>query len=185
MFLSNDDYQIEIIKDNQYTLFSSDNKFYDDVIQMADYTRNDYICVYCVCIYSDMGEHKIALIGRGFGSIENSAVLKDNVLVILIDDYLVFFNLISKRLEKKIKIIDFGTGIELYSFEDGFIVNVETEIINVDKFGNKIWSFSGRDIWVTENGGSSINILGDTILLKNFEGQTYLLDRFGKEITNT
>lgn len=37
MILSNKNFEIEITKDRQYTLFSSDNKFYNQAILMEDY----------------------------------------------------------------------------------------------------------------------------------------------------
>lgn len=49
-------------------------------------------------------------------------------------------------------------------------VHGEIEIVKVNKFGSKIWSFSGRDIWVRPNGESSVSILEDSILLTDFEG---------------
>jgi len=182
LILLNESYEIEITKDTQYTLFSTDNKFYNHAFQMEEYTRNDYVSAYSVSVHSLITDYKIAIIGRGYGSIENCAVLEGDRLVILIDDYLVSFDLITQNLEWKIKVIDFGTGIEIYAFDNGYIVNGEVDIIKVDKLGNKIWSFSGRDIWVRPNGESSTNIQIGSLLLIDFEGYEYLLDKWGKEI---
>lgn len=183
MILSNESYEIEITKDNQYTLFSADNKSYNHVFKMERYIRNDYVSAYSVSVSSSAIDYRIAIIGRGYGSVENCAVLEDDRLVILIDNYMAFFDLITQNLELKIKVIDFGTGIELYPFDDGYIVNGEVDVIKVDKLGNKIWSFSGRDIWVRPNGESSISIQRDSLLLTDFEGYEYHLDKWGKEIS--
>lgn len=183
MILSNENYEIEITKDNQYNLISTDNKFYNHVFQMEEFTRDDYISTFSVSVRSLVVNYKIAIIGRAYGSVENCAVLEGDRLVILIDDYMVFLDLPTKKLELKIKLIDFGTGIEIYAFDNGYIVNGEVDIIKVDKLGNKVWEFSGRDIWVRPNGESSINIQGDRILLVDFEGYQYYLDKWGKEIS--
>lgn len=182
MILSNESYEIKIIKDSQYTIWSTDNKLYNYVFQMEDYSRNDFISAYEVSICSLKTDYKIAFIGRPYGGIENCAVLEEDRLVILVDDYMVFFNLFTQKLELKTKIIDFGTGIELYAFADGYIVNGEVDVIKVDKSGNKTWSFSGRDIWVRPNGESSINIQRDILSLIDFEGYEYHLNKWGKEI---
>ena len=184
LILSNESYEIDITKDNQYTLFSVDNKFYNHVFQIEEYSRNDYVYAYSVLVRSLVIEYKIAFIGRGYGSVENCAVLEDNTLVILIDNYLVFIDLITQNLLLKIKVIDFGTGIEIYAFDDGYIVNGEVDIIKVDKLGNKIWSFSGGDVWVRPDGESSISIQRDKLLLTDFEGYEYHLNRLGKEISD-
>ncbi|AJA47002.1 hypothetical protein CPAST_c09020 [Clostridium pasteurianum DSM 525 = ATCC 6013] len=182
MILSNKDFQIEITKDTQYTLFSTDNKFYNHIIQMEKYNRNDFVCVYCIFVHSLTADYSVAIIGRAYGNVKNCAVLENNIIIILIDNYVVFFDLIDEKLEKKIRVLDFGTGIEIYPFDDGYIVNGEIDIIKVDKSGSKIWNFSGRDIWVRPNGESSINILRDRLLLTDFEGYTYHLNKLGKLI---
>lgn len=182
MILSNKSYVIEITKDTEYTLFSTDNKFYNHVVQIEKYSRNDFVCAYSVSVHNTIADYKIAIIGSAYGSVENCAVLEDNRLAILIDDYMVFFDLITQNLELKIKVLDFGTGIELYAFDDGYIVNGEVDIIKVDKLGNRSWNFSGRDIWVRPDGKPSINILGDSLLLTDFQGYNYHLDKLGKEI---
>lgn len=183
MILSNESYEIEITKDSQYTLFSTDNKFYNHIFQMEEYTRNDYVSAYSVSVRSLITDYKIAIIGRAYGSVENCAVLEGDRLVILIDNYMVFFDLITQNIELRVKVIDLGTGIEIYAFDNGYIVNGEVDIIKVDKLGNKIWSFSGRDVWARSNGESSINIQRDRLLLTDFEGCKYHLDKWGKEIS--
>ncbi|WP_042333702.1 hypothetical protein [Desulfosporosinus meridiei] len=71
-------------------------------------------------------------------------------------------------------ILSFGTGIEIYPFDDGYIVNGEIDIIKVDKFVNKVWDFSGRDIWVRPNSESSIKILDDSLFLTDWEERAIL-----------
>ena len=185
MRLSNHNYEIQITKDRQYTIFSTDDRFYDIIIETEGYNRNDFICAYSVSIQDSLRDrdYKVAIIGRAYGSVENSAVLEENRLVVLVDNYLVFFDLTAQQLENKILILDFGTGIEIYPFDEGYIVNGETDIIKVDKFGNKVWDFSGRDIWVRPNGEPSIKILGDSLLLTDWEGNKYHLDKLGREIS--
>lgn len=95
MILSNQNYEVEIIKDRQYTLFSTDNKLYDVIIETEGYSRNDFICAYSVSVRGLMVDYKVAIIGRAYGKVENCAVLEDNGLVILIDNYLVFFDLMA------------------------------------------------------------------------------------------
>lgn len=183
MILSNENYKVEITKDRQYTLFSTDNKFYDIIIETEGYSRNDFICAYCVSVQGVMVNYKVAIIARVYGSVGNCAVLEENRLVVLVDNYLVFFDLMAQLLEKKVLILDFGTGIEMYPFDDGYIVNGEIDIIKVNRFGNKVWDFSGRDIWVRPDGESSIKIFGNSLLLTDWEGFKYQLDRWGKEIS--
>jgi hypothetical protein len=149
---------------------------------MEEYTKNDYVSAYIISVHSLITDYKIAIIGSAFGIIENCAVLEADSLVILIDSYMVFFNLITRILELKKEVIDFSTGIGIYAFDNGYIVHGEVDIIKVDKLGNKIWSFCGRDIWTRPNGEQSIIIQKDRLSLTDFEGSKYYLDSWGNEI---
>lgn len=171
-----------INKDNQYTLFSTDNKSYDNPVLLENYSRNDFVCAYNISIDSHVSNYIVTVIGRAYGNVENCAVLKENRLVVLIDDFIVFINLITHQIELSKKLFDFGTGIELYTFNDGYIVNAEVDLLYLDRYANLIWTFCGRDIWVRPTNESSIKIIDNTLLLTDFAGYQYCLDKSGNEI---
>lgn len=182
MLLSNTMYEIVISKDNQFTLFSMDNTFYDNVIQLENYTRNDFVCAYNISVTSLMKDYMITIIGRAYGNIYSCAILEENSLVVLIDDHLVKINIFSGQIEWGIKIFEFGTGVEMYSFNNGYLVNSEVDIMYFNKDGQLRWTFSGRDIFVRPIDKSSIEILNNHILLTDFSGYKYQLDIHGMEI---
>jgi hypothetical protein len=182
MVLANNRFTVEVKRDTQYTLFSTDNQYYDYIINTEDYSRNDYICVYCITVNNNTDSYKIAIIARGYGQFDNCAILDEDRLVVLADNYMVLFNLSTRKLDNMKEVIDFGTGMEIYTFDGGYIINGEIDIIKVDKSGNKIWSFSGRDIWVTLNGEDALQINGNKLILTDFNGDTYKIDKYGKEI---
>lgn len=182
MILVNEKFTVEVKKDTQYTLFSTDNQYYDYIINTEDYSRNDYICAYCITVNNNIDIYKIAIIARGYGKVDKCAILEEDRLVVLADNYIVFFNLSTRKLGNMKEVIDFGTGMEIYTFDGGYIINGELDIIKVDKSGNKIWSFSGRDIWVTLNGEDAIQIDGNKLILTDFNGDAYKVDKHGKEI---
>lgn len=183
MIISNNEYVIDISKDNENINNSTYKNFYDQVFYMEDYREFDLLSSYIISIHSSQANYKIAFIGSAYGGIDNCAVLEDSRLIILVDDYIVFYDLIYKSMIMKIKVIDFGSGLEMYPFDDGYIINGEVDIIKIDKLGNRVWSFSGRDIWARPSGESSINISEDSIFLTDFEGFNYHLDKWGKELS--
>lgn len=69
MILLNDKFTVEIEKDTQYTLFSTDNQYYDYIINTEDYSRNDYVYVYCITINNNTDSYKIAIIARVYGQL--------------------------------------------------------------------------------------------------------------------
>ncbi len=183
MEISNESYFITGMKDINYTINSADNKYYDYVFFMEEYKSFDCYGTYEVVVETLVEKYTVAFVGRNYGCITNSSVLDGDVLTILIDDYIVKFDLILKDIIFKKKIIDFGTGIEMYAFDNGYIINCELAIIKIDNLGNKIWSVSGRDIWVRLNGESSIKIVGDNIELVDFEENKYFINKFGEYIS--
>ena len=182
MVLSDERFQVTIEKDTQYSLFSTDNRKYDHTYFLEEYSRNDFFSAYSISIISKTECALIVVVGRAFGCIENCAVLENDRLVVLVDNYLAFINLINYQLMDKIKIIDFGTGIEIHSFDNGYVVNSELDIIKINKHGIKEWSFSGRDIWVTPNGERSLIITSDKLCLTDWYGNKYLVNKDGDEI---
>ena len=178
---------IRCTKDSSFSLLSSDNKTYDAVFYMEEYTRNDLVCAYEITIQSNYDAYDddkkcIALIGRMYGNISHCTVIVNNNLAILVDDYLAIVDLDNLMLISKVNIISFGTGIALYHFDNGLLVHGEIEIIKTDYAGNKEWSFSGRDIWVTMDGTDALRIVGNNIHLRDFYGDIYILNSHGEEI---
>lgn len=182
MILTNEYCQVIIEKDTQYSLFSTDNKAYDYTCFLEDYTPNDFFSAYSISITADFGCYTVAVIGRAFGSIENCAVLEKEMLVVLVDNYLVFYNVSERQFVNKIKVIDLGTGLEIYPFDSGYVINSEVDIIKVNKLGKKEWTFSGRDIWVNLNGERPMKIIDDKLYLQDFNGYQYCVNKNGKEI---
>jgi len=178
---------ISCAKDSSFSPFSSDNKPYDAVFYMEEYTRNDLVCAYEITIQSncdafDDNKKCIALIGRMYGDTSHCTFITNNILYILVDDYLAIVDLDSLTLISKVNIISSGTGIALYDFDNGLLVHGEIEIIKTDYAGNKEWSFSGRDIWVTMDGTDALRIVGNNIHLRDFYGDIYILNSHGEEI---
>ena len=176
---------VRVEKDHQFTPFSSDNKPYDAVYFMEDYTRSSHICAYEITIqFNNETEttKRLALIGRIYGGILDCAVVVDSRLFVLVDDYLAYIDLSNLALVFKTKIFSFGTGIALYNFDGGLLVHGEIDIVKTDYEGKIEWTFSGRDIWVAMDGTDALRIEGNTIYLKDFNGDSYVLDRNGKEI---
>lgn len=174
-------------KDSSFSPHSNDNKPYKAVYYMEECTRNDIVCAYEVTIQNkgdtfDENEKNIAFIGRIYGNTSHCTVIINNKLAVLVDNYLSIVDLDSLKLIKKVKIISFGTGIALYDFDDGLLVHGEIDIIKTDYEGNKMWSFSARDIWVTMDGTAALRIVGDKIYLKDFFGATYILNNQGEEL---
>ena len=68
-------------------------------------------------------------------------------------------------------------------FKNGYVVYGELDILKLSPTFDIEWSFSGEDIFVSQDGSMPFQIANDTIYLSDWNGRKYTIDRYGKEIT--
>ncbi|MGD1843941.1 MAG: hypothetical protein ACFB10_00930 [Salibacteraceae bacterium] len=76
--------------------------------------------------------------------------------------------------------VDEATCFEIFPFDGGIITHGELEIAKLDFDGNKKWSFSGSDIFVSPDGAGVFRIANHQITVKDWEGFEYILDAKGR-----
>lgn len=80
------------------------------------------------------------------------------------------------------KDFDAFSNFHLHKLEDDFIIHGELEIFRINKEGEILWRFGGRDIWVSIDGKVECSIKDNKIILFDFESNEYVLDFEGKEL---
>ena len=76
-----------------------------------------------------------------------------------------------------------GGLMGICAIEGGFILHGETELFRYDQQLNRIWSFSGRDIFAALDGKKAFWIEKDTIHCRDWLGWHYVLNFDGKLIS--
>lgn len=186
MFIENEFYKVRISKDETFTLNSTDNKPYDYVFNPSDMSRHDYLYIKTLSIsiaYANKNKN-IALIGSMYGAVQDIAILEKSDLIILMNTTLTCIDCQNLSLKFHKAIADGGIYYSIYKYDNGFVVFGELDIIKLSYAFDKEWSFSGADIFVTQDGSSPFSIENDIIHLSDWNGRHYLVDGFGKEITN-
>ncbi|MCQ6957984.1 hypothetical protein [Mucilaginibacter aquariorum] len=112
-----------------------------------------------------------------------SYVIKNDIIFLCCGRHVYALDIPVLQL-KWFKELDPATCIEIYSFEDGFIIHGEISISRVTLAGEIKWEFSARDIFVNLNGHKEFEITGGQIKLVDFENYEYILDANGKVITD-
>lgn len=74
------------------------------------------------------------------------------------------------------------TYINAYEWNDLYIVHGEISIYCFNSECEKVWEFSGRDIWVTNDGSEAVSFIDDYIVLRDRLGYTYKIDACGLEV---
>ena len=182
MELMNERCVVQITADTMYTVQSADNKRYDAELNPDDYKRGD--SYKALAIHADLlsKEISIVLVGDFYSYDANCAVLNDTVLTVLQGSAISQIELStgSLRLHKRIECC--GCTFGLYSIPGGFIIWGETEIVRLDLNFDRVWGFSGRDIFVSQSQKTPFELCENSIKLCDWEDNCYELDLNGNLI---
>lgn len=178
--------KITIKPDETYTIDSVDNKPYDIIMNPFKYTRNNYAKAMEIVIQNEVYEEtRIALIGSLYGYESDCAVLNNKELLVLIDKDIFIINIDDYMLIKYKNIDCFGDNFAVYLVHDGYIIHGEMEIFKLDYELNKVWEFSGADIFVTQDDKLPFLIDGDRLKIYDWNGAYYEIDLNGNLIYDT
>lgn len=180
-YIESELYKIYIEKDRTFTLDSADNKPYDLILNPFEMKRSDYYTVLSINIDIGGKQKNIALVGTLYGEASDIAVLDDHDLVVLMNTNLVVIdcNYLVVKLSKCVS--EYGVYFSIYKFEGSYIIYGELDIIKLSSTLTVDWSFSGEDIFVTQDGSRPFAIENGLIHLTDWNGRKYTVNRFGKE----
>ena len=186
MNIENATYKIAIVKDETFTLDSVDNKPYDYIFNPVGFRRSDFYMAYSINIDDGIGKKRIALIGSAYGRVDNSAVMEDDTLIVLANTILVSIDcrtISMKSHEIKSDTIPFfKVLLGIYRFDNAYIVHGEIDILKLSPAFEIEWSYSGGDIFITQDGSCPFRIENDIIHLTDWNGRKYAVNKFGKDM---
>ena len=151
-------------------------------VYFKEKAKNELSKSHIISVNSGTKGSQIILVGDLFLYDEHCAVLENEVLTVLQNNTLVQINLGTSQIIKQKQIEEFGGNFELHLIPTGYLVYGESAVATYDKDLNQIWSFSGRDIFVSSGDGSAFKVEKETISIHDFEGNFYELDFSGKVI---
>ena len=188
MKLNYKNFVIEIFKDNNFKLDSTDNilsyfkLYYSD---NDDFNTGYFNNKIAVKIFENSQEISNVIIcenGTTNGLVSQSLFIKEDKIWICIGNKIYCLEIPSLKLIYHKK-LDSVTNFAIYEFKDDFIIHGELEIFRITKMGDIKWTFSGKDIWVNIEGKQEVEIKDDRIKLIDFENNEYEIDFNGIEIS--
>ena len=182
MVLENDNCIIKINVDETYTVDSADNRHYDTILNPCNYKHSDFTQALAIHIDMFSKQLSIALIGSGYVSDLDCAVLENNILTVLLDQVIMQIDITDSSVIRHIEPNCLGCNFAIYKVEKGYIIYGETEITMLDFNLTKKWTFSGRDIFVSVSGKLPFELKKNSICLYDFEDNYYEIDYDGKLI---
>lgn len=180
MILQNERYKVAISVDEMYTVGSTDNMYYDIVLNPRKLQHYDIYKVFNIVVDNGMEVFKIALVGNFYSYSKDCALLEESILTILQNNVISQIDLQSKSLLLYKDFECMGCNYGIYKTNEGYIIYGEIEIIMLDWDFCKKWSFTGRDIFVSCSAKKSFEICRDKIKLYDWEENYYEIDFSGK-----
>lgn len=177
--LENEYCKIEIAIDDSYENDRDFNSKYDIVIKPIEYSKNHFYKAYAIQVSLKDRKYSVALIGDYNCQDENCGVLEDGTLTVLQGWTITQFDLIVAQVTRSVVINSMAPNFEIHRVNAGFLIYGETDITMLDDNLEMIWSFSGRDIFVSATGKKAFEIKDDRICLFDFEDRYYELDFYG------
>lgn len=180
------EYIINIIDDPNYNPESSDNvNSYDLVYSGIDLNSFLATSQHGIRIFNKNQEGIKSAIVRETGGAttihDKSCVLTNDYILLCCCDKVYSLTIPELQIIWHSK-LDPATCFAIYPYNDDYIVHGELQITRIDKAGNEIWNFYGKDIFVTSNDKHSFEFIGNKIKLIDWEENEYILNEDGKEV---
>lgn len=179
MFLTNEKYEIAVSDAPHYSMNSTDNKTYDLCINVLEDSEYVHYSSHEMEVQSYINEESfsIILIGSYCTKVfQNSGVLEDDILWLLLDDIILKIDLKDFSYTKHQIRKPFGTYYEIYRCQMGFLIFGEIELMLLDETFNECWRYAPREILF---GADCLQIQDDCICFRDYEGNYHEVDWSG------
>lgn len=173
MLLQNEICNISISIDNTYSVESADNRYYDLILNPDKFKHNDFYKTMSIHIELLAEKISIALVGDYYSYDTDCAILDVDILTVLQNDKITQINIYDGTMILHKQFECLGCNFGIYKVKYGYIIYGEIEITMLDLEFNKVWSFSGRDIFVSRTNRKSFELCDNSIKLYDFEENYY------------
>jgi len=180
------DFEIHVYSDSVYTYNSADNitsyfKVYVD--NDKHYPTN---IKYGIKIFKNDDLISSAIIcesGSITGIFDKSFIIKNDALFICCSNMIYCLNVPDLDFKWKCE-LDHDTCLEIYAFQEDFIIHGELQISRVTEDATLKWQYNRNDIPRFSDSNSCLQIANGFIKISNVEGYEIVLDEKGKEVSN-
>jgi len=181
---TSDRYRIDIYEDLGFAGGLEDSAIQYDLVYF-DKSEYQSPSVYVIKIFQDGALLQSAVIGSiGGGTVirSSSTIIEDDRLLVCCSDTIYCLSIPDLTLLWRTQ-ADQATCIEIYKYQDSYIIHGEFEISRLDKNGNILWQQSGADIFTTLEGIDNFSITEKYILATDWENRKYKFDFNGQSIS--
>lgn len=146
----------------------------------------DPLRIFMIDVCTQADTYAFSLIGDPLCHAENCAVLEDDLLTVLQNQYIAQFDLSAGTMRSYQPVEGFGCNFSIFQTENGYLLYGEEQILMLDHHLNRKWSFSGKEIFVSLTKGMYFEITeNDRIRVYDFDDRLYELDLNGRLLRET
>lgn len=175
MHLRNSYCSVHIELADSYIIGSPSNEPFDITLNLDEYESSDFYKVLRIVVDLHDREYTVALIGDGQCSDEDCAVLEGSTLTVLQGWQIVQLDMLAGKLIRTVKLNNMGCNFAIYKIKENYLIYGEIDITMLDSSFRKMWSFSGRDIFVSITSKKAFEVRENKICLYDFEDNYYEL----------
>ena len=180
--LENENCTIEIALDDAFRTDRDFNSKYDTVINPLGHPQNEYYRAYAIHVILQDRYYFAALIGDHNCWDDHCGVIDDDILTLLQGWEITQFNVVTAQVIRSVTLNTWAPNFEIHRVNTGYLIYGETDITLLNNNLKPLWSFSGRDIFVSSSGKKPFEIKEDRICLYDFMDYYYELDFQGNVI---
>ena len=118
--LQNEKYSVRITTAHTYIEESADNRSYDYILNPNKLGRNNMYRTLCISVTGTKNA-EIALVGDYYTSDIDCAILEDNILTVLQNDYISQIDLETVQIFAGYELDVLGTTFSIYRMSDGYL----------------------------------------------------------------
>ncbi|OWP84079.1 hypothetical protein BWK59_07185 [Flavobacterium davisii] len=185
--LSNNQWEIELYYEHEFSKVKSENVI-ENPIYINDFDCDTFLKIACKDSLNNKKDYFLTGIDGGFYLRKSDELSKSHIIKIENENLImslgftfISFNFLTGKLNWKIR-PDTAEIFEFYEIENDYLIRAELAIHRINKKGEVIWSYGGRDIWVNLNGKEEVKIYSDSIHLIDFDDNEYIIDYNGETI---
>lgn len=152
----------------------------EKTVNLGRYTPGEFTKVVRVSSSMQGVDHSISILCSRMTELDHAAFLQEDHLILMLDEQLFRIGMKDCTIQKYKQLdIDGGT-FGIYETARGYVVHGELDILMLDPDFNLLWTFTGRDIFVSVTGKTAFKRTNTTIQLYDFEDNYYEIDMNGR-----
>ncbi len=181
MRLCNELFEIQIDEVGK-TEFQMQPIQYRHIIDPQNLAGSDLSKIFLVTVTSQNTCRHIILIGDSHSMVEHCALLENHMLTVLLNNVIIQLDLTDCSLVRAKELDWLGCNFELHKIESDYLIYGEIFISRLNRNLEKLWGFSGKDIFASVTGKQAFELGTNAIRLYDFLGNFYEIDFAGKRI---